>query len=224
MTPVDVKICGINDPYALKAAVRGGTNYIGLNFYPPSPRFVPIETAVTLSGLCPDQVKVVGLFVDPTDDDLAGPVEYAWLDLIQLHGGESPERVRAIREKFGVPVIKAFRLAAPEDLAATRDFESVADWFLFDARPADAALPGGTGQSFDWNILAGYECPKPWMLSGGLNAANIEQALETLAPDVVDLASGIEDEPGRKSPEKIAEFFDVMKRTRRFKPNYLKAT
>ncbi len=217
-----VKICGVNSPAALKAAVRGGANYIGLVFYGPSPRCVPIETAVTFSGLAPDGVKVVGLFVDPSDEEIRGPVKYAWLDMIQLHGNESPARVKEIKAAFNVPVMKAFRIKSKDDLAHVEDYKDACDWFLFDAKVDEgAALPGGTGVTFDWNVLKDYDPGKPWMLAGGLNADNIAQALEALSPDAVDLSSGVEDSPGVKSPDKIAAFFDAIKATKKFRPNYL---
>lgn len=218
-----VKICGINDPHALRAAVKGGVNYIGLVFYPPSPRCVPLETAITLSGLSPDSVKIVGLFVNPDDRDLAAPVDYAWLDMIQLHGDETPGRVAEIRKRFGVPVMKAFRIAERADLAAAQRYADAADWFLFDARVPDSPLPGGTGHSFDWQLLEGYDAPVPWMLSGGLNADNIARALTVIRPDAVDLSSGVEDAPGRKSPEKITAFLNAFRETGAFRPNYLAA-
>jgi phosphoribosylanthranilate isomerase len=220
---VAVKICGIKEPETLKAAVKGGASYIGLVFYPPSPRAVSLDQAITLSGLTPDEIKVTGLFVDPGDDDIRRPAEYAWLDIIQLHGNESPERVRQIKEIFGLPIIKAFRIGSKEDIDKTGEYKEVADWFLFDTKAEDSGLPGGSGKSFDWNMLAGRPVEKPWILSGGLNAGNVLDALEKLAPDVIDLSSGLEIQRGEKSPEKISAFFDVLKGSGNFSPSYIKS-
>jgi phosphoribosylanthranilate isomerase len=218
---VAVKICGINEPSALKAAVKNGANYVGLVFYPPSPRCVEIEMAQALSGLTPDKVKVVGVFVDPSDDEVKEASQKAYLDYIQLHGNETPERVKRIKTLTGLPVIKAFRIAHKDDLKSVSEFDEITDLYLFDARPEEDTLPGGTGQSFDWNILAGKAFNKPWFLSGGLNSENVTEALELLDPDVIDLSSGVEISPGEKSSEKIRDFFDTLKAAGKLRPSYL---
>lgn len=218
---VAVKICGISDPIVLKSVVKGGAEYIGLIFYDKSPRFVSLEQAVTISGFCPDNIKVVGLFVNPSDTDIEPPCKYAWLDMVQLHGNEPPERVKEIKEKFGVKVIKAINISSPEDIALAPEYEDCADMILFDAK-TENGIPGGNGKIFDWNLLKGYKGKLPWALSGGLNKDNILHALEVLSPDIIDLSSGVEIEKGIKSPEKIREFFDILRTSGKFRPTYIR--
>lgn len=199
---VEVKICGINDPSAMTAAVEGGARYAGFVFYPPSPRAVSADRAADLAELAPAAVKIVGLFVDPTDDELDAALRSIKLDMVQLHGDEMPERVAQIRALAGVPVMKAIPVATANDLRNVSLYEAVADWLLFDAK-VNARLPGGNGAAFDWSLLRGRRFAKPWMLAGGLNAANLAEAVATTAARVIDVSSGVEDAPGRKNPEKI---------------------
>lgn len=204
---IPVKICGLRTPESVSAAVKCGAAFLGFVFYPPSPRFVTPEQAAPLIADVPGHVRTVGLFVDPSDEELERTLSAVRLDMIQLHGQETPERLCALRALSGKPVIKALRVASASDLEAARRFAAAADWLLFDSRAADAALPGGTGRSFDWRILEGFVSPGPWMLSGGLNAGNIRAALSALRPDAVDLSSGVERAPGQKDPALIEEFF-----------------
>ncbi|MEM6902577.1 MAG: phosphoribosylanthranilate isomerase [Pseudomonadota bacterium] len=202
---VDAKICGINEPRSLRAAVDGGARYIGFVFYEPSPRFVPPQQAGQLAWQVGTTSRVVGLFVEPSDDFLDEVVTQMPLNMIQLHGDEQPGRVREIREKYSIPVMKAFRIGSAEDLDVVPNYEPVADWLLFDARAPKnvAALPGGNGLSFDWQLLAGRSFGRPWMLSGGLNADNLAEAVAATGATTIDVSSGVEDHPGRKSPDKI---------------------
>ncbi len=218
---VAVKVCGITDPVTLKAAVRAGANYIGLMFYPPSPRYVDIAMAQALSGLTPDNVKTVGVFVNPGDGELIEITGKTYLDMIQLHGDESPRRVEEIRDLTGLPVIKAFRVGSREDLHDVAEFEDAADWLLFDARSEKAGVRGGSGERFNWDILQGFIFKKPWMLSGGISVDNVLDALAGLKPDALDLSSSLETSPGKKNPEKIIEFFDVLKKSGKLRPSYL---
>lgn len=206
------KICGVNEPAAMRAAVEGGAAYVGLVFYPPSPRNVSAERARALAGLAPAPTRKVGLFVDPDDAALAAVTTQVALDLLQLHGRESPERTAQIRRDFGVPVMKAIKVATAEDVARARDYEPVVDLLLFDAKAPGAALPGGTGQSFDWTLLAGRTWSKPWMLSGGLDARNVAEAARITGAPIVDVSSGVERAPGRKDPAAIRAFLDAVKR------------
>ncbi len=217
---VSVKICGINDPAALKAAVKAGANYIGLVFYPSSPRYVDISMAQALSGLTPDNVGVIGVFVNPSDEEVLTASKGAYLDYIQLHGDETPERIAEIKQLTSLPVIKAFRVAQEQDLSSLSKYEKVADWLLFDARISSGEY-GGTGHSFDWGLLAEKEMHLPWILSGGINLDNVSEALEQLTPDIIDLSSGVESSPGKKDPEKIKAFFDKLKASGKFRPAYL---
>ena len=206
--PVQAKICGINSPEALEAALKGGARYVGFVFYPPSPRHVPPPLAAELIRMVPTGVRAVGLFVSPSDavlDDVAGQVP---LDFLQLHDDEPPERVRHIRARFALPVIKAFRLGAAADLERVPDYTAVADLLLFDAKPpADPnSLPGGNGVPFDWRWLAGRSWSRPWMLSGGLTPENLAEAVRATGARLVDVSSGVEDRPGHKDPGRIRAF------------------
>lgn len=209
---VQAKICGINDPAAMRAAVEGGAAYVGLVFYPPSPRNLSPKQACGLAGLAPSPTKKVGLFVDPDDAALAAVTMQVALDVLQLHGRETPERVAAIRAGFGVPVMKAIKVGTAEDVDAAQAYEEVADLLLFDAKAPGAKLPGGTGQSFDWTLLSGRRWAKPWMLSGGLDAGNVGEAARVAGAAVVDVSSGVESAPGRKDPAAIRAFLDAVRR------------
>ena len=205
---VDVKICGINRPDAMTAAIEGGARFVGLVFYPPSPRSVVPELAAELARMVPTGVRVVGLFVDPTDEELERVVTKVPLDMIQLHGSETPERVADILERFSMPILKAVKIGEARDVDAAGAYERVADWLLFDAKPPSkvASLPGGNGLAFDWTILAGRSWSKPWLLSGGLNAGNIAEAVATTGARGADVSSGVEDRPGHKTPGLIRDF------------------
>ena len=207
---VQVKICGIKTPDALNAAVETGARFIGFVFYPPSPRHVEIDTAKELAIMLPTGVKGVGLFVNPTDEELEAALGKVQLDMVQLHGNESPERVVEIKEKYNMPVIKAFPIRDEQDIEMANSYEA-ADWLLFDAKPNESDLPGGTGKTFDWSLLRGKEFSKPWMLSGGLTAENVGGALGTLSPDAVDVSSGVEAVRGEKDSDKIRAFIEAVK-------------
>lgn len=206
-----VKICGITTPEALEAAASGGARFIGLVFHPPSPRFLNIPIAAELSRTVPTGVRAVGLFVNPDNAALDETLGHVQLDMIQLHGNESPGRVAEIKARFNIPVIKALSIGGPGDLAAIEGFEAAADWILCDAKSSDPNMPGGTGTSFDWGLLSGHDFKKPWMLAGGLTADNVANALSRLHPDAVDVSSGVETRPGEKSPEKIRDFIRTVK-------------
>jgi phosphoribosylanthranilate isomerase len=208
---VQAKICGINDPAAMRAAVEGGAAYVGLVFYPPSPRNLTPRQACALAGLAPSSRRV-GLFVDPDDATLAAVTMQVALNLIQLHGRETPERVAQIRADFGLPVMKAIKVGTAEDVVAARAYEDAADLLLFDAKAPGAKLPGGTGQSFDWTLLSGRRWAKPWMLSGGLDAGNVGEAARIAGAPIVDVSSGVESSPGRKDPAAIRAFLDAVRR------------
>ncbi len=212
---VTAKICGLNAPDAVAAAVAGGAGHIGLVFYPPSPRYVTPSRAASLAAEVPRAVGKVGLFVDAADDTLAAALDEVDLDLLQLHGDESVDQVAAVRERFGVPVMKAIRVSCESDVAAADAYAEVADWLLFDARaPAQrpGALPGGNALAFDWRLLAGRRWDVPWMLSGGLDADNVAQAVGVAGARAVDVSSGVEDRRGHKSPGKIAAFLAAVRR------------
>ncbi len=212
--PVEVKICGVNSPAALAAAVAGGADSLGFNFYPPSPRYVTPEAAREIGSRAPESVTKVGVVVDLDDGALAAILEHAPLDMLQLHGRESPERVAEIRARFGLPVMKAVKIAGADDVAAAEAYCAVAERLLFDAEPPKdmaGALPGGNALALDWRLLAGTAWPIPWMLSGGLDADNVAEAVRISGACAVDVSSGVEDAPGTKNPDKIRAFLTAAK-------------
>ncbi len=211
---VEAKICGVNAPAAVEAAVKGGAGLIGLNFYPPSPRAVTPEEAAQLASRIPPGVTRVGLFVDPNDDQLVATLAKVPLDLLQLHGHETPRRVAEIRARFARPVMKVIKVAKKADLEAADAYLGLVDRLMFDAKPPKslkAALPGGNAVAFDWQLLAGRRWPRPWLLAGGLTAENLAEAVRTTGARGVDVSSGVEDAPGRKSPAKIAAFLAAVR-------------
>ncbi|MEM7226231.1 MAG: phosphoribosylanthranilate isomerase [Pseudomonadota bacterium] len=206
---LEVKICGINTPAALDAAVAAGADLVGFVFYPNSPRAVTPAQAIDLAGRLKPGVKRVALMVDPDDALVAEVTGQVPLDFIQLHGAETPRRVAEIRARTGLAVIKVLKLSTAEDLAPAETYAEVADRLLFDAKPPKSmknALPGGNALAFDWRLLAGKTWSKPWMLSGGLEPDNLKQAVEISGARSVDVSSGVEERPGLKSPEKIDAF------------------
>lgn len=204
---VSVKICGFRDAAGLAAAAAAGARYVGLNFFAKSPRAVTFDAAAALSSDVPLGVAKVGLVVDVTDaflDDLTAQVP---LDMLQLHGGESPARVAQIKARYGLPVMKVVGVAEASDLARLESYLPIADQIMVDAKPPkDAVLPGGNGVAFDWTLLAGRRWPLPWMLAGGLNAGNVAEAIRLTGAQQVDVASGVESAPGQKDPERMAAF------------------
>ncbi|HYD65112.1 phosphoribosylanthranilate isomerase [Azospirillum sp.] len=209
---VAVKICGLSEPESLRAAIEGGARWVGFVFYPASPRNVAPALAADLARLVPTGVRTVGLFVDPDDDLLEHVVGQVPFDMLQLHGKETPERVAAVKAAFAIPVMKAIKVGAPEDLDHAMDYAGAADRLLFDSKPPPkvATLPGGTGIAFDWTLLAGRTWPKPWMLSGGLNAGNVAEALRVTGAPALDVSSGVEDRPGHKDPALVRAFLKTV--------------
>ncbi len=209
---VEVKICGITDEEAMDAAIEAGADYVGLVFYPPSPRAVTAERAAELVEFTPAEILKVGLFVDPDDATLDTVLTQVRLDLLQLHGTETPERIEAIRLEYGLPVMKVISVASAEDLAAAEPFLAVTDRLLFDAKPPQGAtLPGGNAVSFDWTILKGRKWGVPWMLAGGLTPANVAEAVRISGAGAVDVSSGVESAPGVKDADKIRAFIKAAR-------------
>ncbi|MCG8596988.1 MAG: phosphoribosylanthranilate isomerase [Kiloniellales bacterium] len=210
---IEAKICGIRTVEAARAAVAGGAAFVGFVFYPPSPRAATPEGAARIAADLPPGLGKVAVTVDADDEALGAILKAYDFDLLQLHGKESPARVAEVRRRFGRPVMKAIPVAGAEDLGRAGDYLPVADRLLFDAKPPkdmEGALPGGNALSFDWTLLAGRDWPKPWFLSGGLDAGNLAEALRVTRAPAVDVSSGVEDKPGRKSPEKIAAFLQAL--------------
>ena len=211
---VDAKICGLSTPEAIETAIAGGAAFIGLVFLAKSPRYVTNAAAGALSKPVAGKVTRVGLVVDATDDEIAAILRDCPLDLLQLHGKETPERVAAIRRQFGLPVMKVLSVATAEDIAGARAYEAVADRLMFDAKPPKTmvnALPGGNAVSFDWSLLAGQHFNRPWMLAGGLTAQNLAEAVRISGAPAVDTSSGVEDRPGVKNLQKIKDFLTVAR-------------
>lgn len=205
--PLLIKICGLKTPEALDAALAAGADMVGFVFFPPSPRSLGYEQARVLGARAGGRARKVALSVDATDAELASAIEALRPDLLQLHGKETPERVAVVRTRFGLPVMKALPVERREDLAPVRLYEKVADRLLFDARaPREATRPGGLGKTFDWSLLQGLELSVPFMLSGGLDAANVAEALRITGAPGVDVSSGVERAPGDKDPDRIFAF------------------
>ncbi|MGJ8621401.1 MAG: phosphoribosylanthranilate isomerase [Yoonia sp.] len=205
--PVRVKICGLRDTAALNAAIEAGAAYVGLVFFPKSPRNVTLEEAAQIAQAVPVGVAKVALVVDADDDFLDALTAQVPVDMLQLHGHETPERVTEIRTRYGLPVMKAVGVADASDLPALDDYSRVADQILVDAKPPkDATLPGGNGLSFDWRLIAGRRWPVPWMLAGGLTPDNVAEAIALTGAQQVDVSSGVESAAGVKDAAKIAAF------------------
>jgi phosphoribosylanthranilate isomerase len=209
---VQVKICGINSREAADAAVRAGADFGGLVFHAKSPRRLSFEAARALALRLRGRVRIVALFADAGDAEMAGAVSMVKPDLIQLHGRETPTRVGHLRARFGLPIIKAVSVADKNDVAAARAFADAADYLLFDARAPEAAVrTGGHGAAFDWKLLAGASFKLPWLLAGGLTADNVARAIAISGARLVDVSSGVEDAPGKKNPDKIADFIKAAR-------------
>jgi phosphoribosylanthranilate isomerase len=202
-----VKICGLKTPEAIDVALESGADMVGFVFFAPSPRHLALAVARGLGERVQDRAGKVALTVDADDATLAGVVEALKPDLLQLHGVETPERVTALRARFGLPVMKAVPIAERKDLARIQLYKKVADRLIFDARaPQDATRPGGLGTPFDWTLLKGIDPGIPFMLSGGLDAGNVAEALRITRAPGVDVSSGVERAAGEKDPDKIRAF------------------
>lgn len=207
MSPL-VKICGLSTPATLDAALDAGADLVGFVHFPKSPRHLGLEAGQALSARAKGRALRVALLVDPDDATLAAVIEAFDPDLLQLHGAESPERVAAIRARYGRPVMKALGIAEEADLGALARYRTVADRLLLDAKPPKAAgsLPGGNGVAFDWRLVAGLDPDTSFMLSGGLNPDNVGTAIALTGARSVDVSSGVEVRPGEKDPVRIEAF------------------
>jgi len=207
---VKAKICGLSTPETVEAAVQFGARYVGFVTFPKSPRYVSTETMRALGGLVPQTVTRVGLFVDPDDALLDERLATGTLDMLQLHGRETPERAAAIRHRTGKPVMKAINVGAARDVEqGIASYAGVVDCLMFDA--AAGILPGGNAQAFDWTVLSGRTVPAPWFLAGGLTPVNVAEAVRVTGAPVVDVSSGVEESRGVKSPALIRAFLDRVK-------------
>ncbi len=206
---VAVKICGIRTADDYDACRAAGAAFVGMVFFPRSPRHLSMQEARTLADHADLSIggpARVALTVDMNDAGLEEVVAVARPQLIQLHGSETPERATAIRAHFGLPLIRAIRVAEPQDLAACPEWEGIADWLLFDAKGDPGGLPGGTGHVFDWTLLADHAGKTRWMLAGGLSVDNITRAVAVTGATAVDVSSGVESAPGKKDADRIRNF------------------
>jgi phosphoribosylanthranilate isomerase len=202
-----VKICGLRTPEALDVALDAGADMVGFVFFPPSPRHVGYAAARALGARVKGRAGKVALSVDANDEQHAAAIEALHPDMLQLHGQETPERVVQVRTRFGLPVMKALPIAERADLSPVRHYAKIVDRLIFDARaPREATRPGGLGQPFDWRLLENLSLGVPFMLSGGLDAGNVAEAVRITRPDGVDVSSGVERAPGEKDADKIREF------------------
>jgi phosphoribosylanthranilate isomerase len=200
-----IKICGITNPQALDAAIEARADYVGLNFFPPSPRHISHDIAAALAARAEGRIIRVGVFVDPGDDLLYDAIGAGRLNAVQLHRVTAARRA-AIMEHFRLPVWAVVEVSKPADLAARGHLEA-ADRVIYDAKtPKNAALPGGMGLVFDWSLLSGLSHPWPWGLAGGLTPDNVAEAIHLTGAPLVDTSSGVESAPGVKDVDKIAAF------------------
>jgi len=207
----EVKICGLSTPETVEAALAHGASHVGFIFFPASPRNVAPDLAGRLRQAARGRAEAVAVTVDAADDQLDAIVAAMQPDLLQLHGAETPQRVAALRARHGLPVMKALAIRDRADLDAVAAYRDVADRLLFDAKPPrDATLPGGNGLAFDWRLLASLDRDLKYMLSGGVNAGNVADALRLLDPPGIDVSSGVERAPGIKDAGLIAAFFAAL--------------
>lgn len=210
---IKVKICGLTAPPDVPAAVSAGASYVGFVFFPRSPRNLDIPTAAALALSVPQGIAKVALTVDADDALLDALNERVPLDMLQLHGNESPERVLQIKSRYGLPVMKAVGVSDAADLSQLETYARVADQLLVDAKPPKTAnRPGGNALTFDWNLIANRRWPVPWMLAGGLTLENVAHAIARTAAKQVDVSSGVESAPGVKDAELIQQFVQQARR------------
>ena len=202
-----VKICGLSTPETLEAALAAGADMVGFVLFPPSPRHLSLAVAGDLGRRVGGRARKVALSVDADDALLEGAIKALQPDILQLHGKETVARLRDIKQKFGLPVMKAIAVETAADLAALPGYAAVADRILFDARaPKGATRPGGLGAVFDWHLLEKLDLKLPFMVSGGLSAANVAEAVRVTRAGGVDVSSDVERSPGVKDPELIRDF------------------
>ena len=207
-----IKICGISTPATLDAAIKVRADYVGLVFYPPSPRYLTLPQSADLAARAAGRIAKVGLFVDASDATIADAVGAAKLQALQLHGSETPQRAAELRARFGVPVWKVIAVASAADIARADAYAGAADLILFDAKTPKGTLPGGMGLVFDWSLLGAYRGELPWGLAGGLTTDNVAEAVRVTGAPLVDASSGLESAPGVKDVDKIAAFCKAAQR------------
>ena len=210
-TTVQTKICGVTPKTDLDVLAYSNVWRIGLVFFPPSPRNLTPAEALAIAGRLPIKIQRVGVFVDPSNDLIDQVIQQVPLNVIQLHGNETPERVSEIGQRAGIQIIKAIGVEREEDIARAAAYEPRVNWLMFDAKtPADASRPGGMGLSFDWRLLAGRQWRRAWILSGGLTPDNVGEAIRTSGAEYVDVSSGVESAPGVKDAALIQRFLAAV--------------
>lgn len=210
--PPKVKICGLSTPEAVAAAVDCGAAYVGFVFFEPSPRNLSFETARALALEVPPGVAKVALTVNADDRFLDTLTALVPIDMLQLHGAEDPDRVEAVKARYGLPVMKAVGVAGAGDVERIAEYEDVADQILVDAKPPKGAdRPGGNATAFDWSLIAGRSWKRPWMLAGGLTPQNAAEAVRATGATQLDVSSGVESAPGVKDPALIRAFFEAVR-------------
>jgi len=209
---IAAKICGLNDVEGIDAALRHGARMLGFNAFPKSPRYVTPDRLAALAARVPDHVERVSVMVDPDDATLETWIRAGRLSIVQLHGNEPVARAEAIRDRYGVKVMKVIRVAEAADLDAAAAYEPIADWLMFDAKPPrEATRPGGNAVAFDWRLLSGRTWRRPWLLAGGLDVDNVKEAVALTGTRFVDVSSGVESKPGLKDPAMIRAFLETVR-------------
>lgn len=207
-----IKICGVKTADALDAVICARADYVGFNFFPPSPRYLNLGDAAALGARAEGRIMRVGVFVDADDSAIGEAIAAARLDIVQLHGGENTERAAQVRSRFGLPVWKVVSVASKDDILRADAFAGAADLILFDAKtPKGSALTGGMGLAFDWSLVANWRGPLPWGLAGGLTPGNVAEAIRRTSAPLVDTSSGVESDPGLKDAAKIAAFCSAVR-------------
>ena len=208
-----VKICGLRDAKTLQIVEQEGADFVGFVFFDKSPRYISFFEAAEISQWLSEDVKKVGLFVNPSNDELTEALNTIRLDYIQLHGDETIDRVEDIRYEFGTPVIKSMSISTKEDIEKAKQFDRVADYLLFDSKaPKESQRPGGNALSFDWTLLKDHQWISPWFLAGGLTADNVGEAMALSGASAVDVSSGVESQLGVKDPQLIKKFIEATRR------------
>ena len=211
---LNVKICGLNNKETVEVAVKAGASHLGFIFYPPSPRSLTPKEAGHIASTTPNHIKRVAVIVDARDDLIKDIIQSLSPHILQLHGSETTKRIQEIKEKFKLPIMKAIKVANFDDIKSSQRYSDSSDFLLFDAKPlitCKNSLPGGNGISFDWTLLRSVKIEKPWFLSGGIHIDNVQEAIKTTGNRSIDISSGVEDQFGVKSSQKIEMFMESIK-------------